>query len=68
MMKFLENKFVIIILRLIIGGIFIYASIGKLMNPVEFGAAIRGYDLLPLGSISFLSVILPFVEFLSGLF
>ncbi len=67
-MKFLENKFVIIALRLVIGGIFIYASIGKLLNPEDFGRAIRGYDLLPLGSISFLSVILPFVEFLSGLF
>jgi uncharacterized membrane protein YphA (DoxX/SURF4 family) len=67
-MKFLENKFVIIALRLIIGGVFIYASIGKLLNPEDFSRAIRSYDLLPLVSISFLSVILPFVEFLSGLF
>ncbi|HEY5124081.1 MAG TPA: MauE/DoxX family redox-associated membrane protein [Ignavibacteria bacterium] len=67
-MKFLENKFIIIILRLVIGGLFIYASWGKLMNPEDFGRAIRGYDILPLGSISFLSVLLPFVEFISGLF
>jgi putative oxidoreductase len=67
-MKIFENKFILFVLRLIIGGIFIYASIGKLFNPVEFGSAIRSYDMLPLFSIGFLSVIIPFIEFLCGLF
>ena len=67
-MKIIENKAFIFLLRFIIGAIFIYAAWGKLLNPIEFGRAIRGYDLLPLYSISFLSVLMPFVEFVTGLF
>jgi uncharacterized membrane protein YphA (DoxX/SURF4 family) len=67
-MKILENRILIIILRLILGGLFIYASWGKLLNPEDFGRAIRGYDMLPLGTISILSVLLPYLEFFSGLF
>lgn len=67
-MRILENRILIILLRLILGGLFIYASWGKLLNPEDFGRAIRGYDMLPLGSISILSVLLPYLEFFSGLF
>jgi uncharacterized membrane protein YphA (DoxX/SURF4 family) len=67
-MKFFENKAIIFILRLIIGGVFIYASWSKLLNPVDFGRFIRGYDIMPLFSISFLSIVIPFIEFISGLF
>jgi uncharacterized membrane protein YphA (DoxX/SURF4 family) len=67
-MKIFENKILILILRLILGGLFIYASWSKLLNPEDFGRAIRGYDMMPLGFISVLSVLLPFLEFFSGLF
>ncbi len=67
-MKIFENKILILILRLILGGLFIYASWSKLLNPEDFGRAIRGYDMMPLGFISVLSVFLPFLEFFSGLF
>ena len=67
-MKIFENRFFIFLIRLIIGGLFIYASYGKLLNPEDFGRAIRGYDMLPLGLISILSVVLPYLEFFSGIF
>ena len=67
-MKILENRILIFLLRLILGGLFIYASWGKLLNPEDFGRAIRGYDMLPLGTIGILSVLLPYLEFFSGLF
>jgi len=67
-MKIFENKFIFFVFRLIIGGIFIYASWSKLLNPADFGRAIRGYDMLPLFSISFLSLVIPFMEFFCGLF
>jgi putative oxidoreductase len=67
MKDFLYNKYFQIIIRLIIGAVFIYASIGKLFHPAEFAKAILRYELLPLGLVNIQAIIMPWVEFTIGI-
>lgn len=67
MKDFLSNKYLLIILRIIIGAIFIYASVNKLFNGEEFAKAIKNYDMMPLVTINFLAIILPYIEFITGI-
>lgn len=54
--------------RWILGGVFIYASIHKIMDPASFAKIIYGYDILPHSLINLAAIILPFVECIGGLF
>ena len=68
MKDFLSGKVLQIILRLIIGGVFLYASIDKLFNPEDFAKAIKAYDILPLSLVNVLAIVLPYIEFVTGIF
>ena len=67
MKDFLSNKYLLIVLRLILGAIFIYASVNKLFHGEEFAKAIKNYEMLPLFTINFLAIILPYIEFVTGI-
>ena len=66
MKEFLSNTYLQIALRLIVGGIFIYSSIGKLFSPDEFAKIIYNYDILPLFLVNILAIALPYVLFMAG--
>ncbi len=53
--------------RILVGGIFIYASVDKLLAPTAFAAAIANYQLLPQGLINPVAVWLPWLELFVGL-
>lgn len=55
------------ILRLIVGGVFIYASVDKLFNQEEFSKAIYYYKLLPDSLINIFAIVIPYVELVAGL-
>ena len=40
-------KYLTLAARLIIGGLFVYASIHKIIDPAEFAASIRNYMIVP---------------------
>lgn len=67
MKDFLSNKYLQIALRLIIGGLFVYASIDKISNPGEFAKAVKNYDMLPLNLVNFMAIIIPMIELVAGL-
>jgi len=52
----------------VIGIIFVYASIHKIADPAAFAKIIYGYYLFPYLSINLIAIILPFLEFYSGIF
>jgi uncharacterized membrane protein YphA (DoxX/SURF4 family) len=54
--------------RFILGGLFIYASISKIVHPYAFAKIIYNYQLLPETLIYISAVVLPWVEMISGLF
>ena len=66
MKEFLSNTYLQIALRLIVGGIFVYSSIGKLFSPDEFAKIIYNYDILPLFLVNILAIALPYVLFMAG--
>jgi putative oxidoreductase len=63
----LNNGWVEIALRWILGATFIYASYYKIMTPADFAKVLYGYNLFPGFLINLIAVILPFVELISGL-
>nr|MBC8485115.1 DoxX family membrane protein [Bacteroidota bacterium] len=66
MKEFLSNTYLQIAFRLIVGGVFIYSSIGKLFSPDEFAKIIHNYDMLPLFLVNILAIALPYVQFIAG--
>ena len=56
----------VLIARLILGGIFIYASLDKIANPEEFAKAIGNYHAVPFGLENLMALVLPWLELISG--
>jgi uncharacterized membrane protein YphA (DoxX/SURF4 family) len=52
--------------RILLGTLFIYAGISKIIDPFEFAKAISNYLLVPSWSVNFLAITLPWVEVISG--
>jgi uncharacterized membrane protein YphA (DoxX/SURF4 family) len=59
-------KFVWRSLDLIVGGIFIYAGVIKVLDPIQFGIDIDNYKTLPWAVAVPLSFYLPWLEILCG--
>ncbi|MBS1516972.1 MAG: DoxX family membrane protein [Bacteroidetes bacterium] len=68
MKKIISNKYFLILLRLIVGGLFIYASLDKLYHQEEFSKAIYNYKFLPEIFINIFAIIIPYLELISGIF
>ncbi len=65
---FLEKKQILLISRIILGGLFIYSSVDKIIDPVAFATIIHHYRLAPPNMINFAAVVIPWIEFVPGLF
>ena len=57
-----------IIARLILGLIFIYASMDKIAHPAAFAKDIYNYQILPEGLINLTAMVLPWLELILGIF
>ena len=57
-----------IIACLILGAIFIYASIDKIIHPAASAEAIYNYQILPDSLINLTAIVLPWLELILGLF
>jgi uncharacterized membrane protein YphA (DoxX/SURF4 family) len=68
MKKLLTNEYVILALRLFIGGMFVFASITKILHPDKFAIAIDNYHFLPTSLVNLWALTLPWVELFVGLF
>jgi uncharacterized membrane protein YphA (DoxX/SURF4 family) len=68
MSDFLSFIPVQVVCRFILGGLFIYASISKIVHPFAFAKIIYNYKLLPDILIYISAITLPWVEMISGLF
>jgi uncharacterized membrane protein YphA (DoxX/SURF4 family) len=53
--------------RIVLGVMFVYAGITKIMDPAGFAQAIANYRILPGGLVNPAAVVLPWVEVLAGL-
>lgn len=65
-MSFLRHPWLGVISRVVVGGIFIYASLNKIMHPEAFARIIFNYHLVPAPLINLSALVLPFVELVAG--
>lgn len=63
----LENNWIELAARWILGITFIYASYHKILAPADFAKIVYGYDLFPHHLINLIAIFLPFIELISGL-
>ena len=67
-MKYLNYQNLILFFRFIIGLIFIYASIDKILNPLAFSNIIDNYHITPQELNNLAALIIPWVELVAGIF
>jgi uncharacterized membrane protein YphA (DoxX/SURF4 family) len=66
MNKLFENKIFSVSVRIILGGLLMYASMDKIANMGDFAKIIHNYKLLPVGLENLLAIFLPWLEFITG--
>ena len=60
-------KIILFLLRLILGGVFIYAGALKIVDPAEFARAVHNFQLTPRLLSTLIAIYLPWLEVLAGL-
>ena len=66
-MKFFSNRWFLLVLRLVLGGVVLYAGTTKVVNPQAFADSIARFKILPPQLINIIALGLPPFEFLLGL-
>lgn len=66
--SFLGSGFIQFLACLMLGGIFIYASIDKIAHPQAFARILADYRLLPAVTIHGVAAIFPWMECVAGVF
>ena len=66
MKNIFNNKYLLLIFRVIVSFVFIYAGIEKISNPAGFSDAINNYRILPLITVNFFAITLPWIELIAG--
>ncbi|MAK26168.1 MAG: DoxX family protein [Euryarchaeota archaeon] len=61
------HPIIILIMRIIIGSVFIYASYDKILEPGQFARNISNYHIVPFGLENTVAIILPWLELIIGL-
>ena len=64
--EILDNRWLMFALRLVLGGIFIAASVTKLQYQAEFIDTVAGYGLLPDSLVQLYGLVVPWVELFIG--
>ena len=64
----ITDKRIVLIFRVVLGVIFIYASLDKIAHPEQFARIIYNYKILPPFLINVFAITLPWVELIAGLF
>jgi uncharacterized membrane protein YphA (DoxX/SURF4 family) len=62
----IRNKYILLVLRLVVGGVFLWAGILKIFDPLEFAQGIADYRVFPRVISLFLALVLPWLEVLCG--
>lgn len=63
----IHNKYVLWLFRLVVGGVFIWAGVLKILDPLEFAQNIANYRVVSRDISFFLALVLPWLEVLCGI-
>ena len=56
------------IFRLLLGIVFFVSAVPKIINPIDFAINLSGYELFPQFMVPLISLFMPFLELVLGLF
>jgi uncharacterized membrane protein YphA (DoxX/SURF4 family) len=62
----IRNKSVLLVFRLVVGGVFIWAGLLKIMDPLEFAQNIANYRVFSPALSLLAAIVLPWLEILCG--
>ena len=62
------DRWIMIGLRILVGGVFIYAALPKIFEPEAFAKTVYNYQILPEILINPVAIVLPWVELFTGAF
>ena len=65
--RVLSSPLVRLGLRLLLGGVFVWASVDKIQHPSEFARGIYNYRLLPVPLVNLMAITMPWIEAMAGL-
>jgi uncharacterized membrane protein YphA (DoxX/SURF4 family) len=65
-MPFFKKKEVIFLLRLIVGGVFIYASFDKIHHSDRFAISVRAYQIIPVAVSNLFALTVAWTEMVAG--
>ncbi len=63
----LHNDYLGFLARLIVGAIFIYASLDKIFDQAQFARILYNYHLLPGSLINISAIVMPWIELICGI-
>jgi len=64
---FLQRREVVLVVRVLLGVLFIASSADKVRDPARFAAAVRGYEILPIALTNLFALGLAWTELLAGI-
>lgn len=67
MRRIISNDYLTFLVRLALGGVFMYAAYYKIIEPSQFAKSIWYYHILPGQLINLCALILPWLELLAGI-
>lgn len=56
----------VVLARVLVAGLFIYAALSKISDPLKFADEIRAYELAPLTVTNLIAIILPWLELIAA--
>jgi len=65
-MRFLRDRRLNFVLRLVIGGLFFYAAFEKVLHPAAFAMSVRGYKLIPFSLSNLFSIAVSWSEIVAA--
>jgi putative oxidoreductase len=63
----ISNKYILLFFRLVVGGVFIWAGLLKIFDPLDFAQNIANYRIFSQSVSLFLALIIPWIEVICGL-
>lgn len=65
--RLLTHWSVALVLRIYLGGLFIYASMYKISYPMEFAENIAAYQIVPFWAVNLMAIVMPWTELICGI-
>jgi len=60
------KNYLIVVVRILLGAVFLWASLDKIIDPSKFARDISNYHIIPFGLENIIAIVLPWLEFFIG--